>query len=319
MKDKSRIREIRRRVIKPVTLKLPYIGTLLRQRDSLKSQLAELKGNKQEIESSLEKALKEKQEIESNLEKALKEKQEIESSLEKALKENNKIKEDLDSIKNRSQYQKVSYSQDGEDQVLYSLMNNPPEYKGFYVDIGAFHPLRFSNTQLFYEKGWQGLNIDATPGSMEEFKKVRKRDINIEASVSESGEDLEFFSFKEPALNSFDRELSEERIDKGWELIEIKTVKTYKINDLLSKHITENRKIDFINIDIEGLDLSILKDLDWGSYSPDFLLFEALDMVNSGIIDYKDSEEYKFFESKGYEIVGKTRRTLIFKKLITDG
>jgi FkbM family methyltransferase len=198
-------------------------------------------------------------------------------------------------------------------------MNNPPEYKGFYVDIGAFHPLRFSNTQLFYEKGWQGLNIDATPGSMEEFKKVRKRDINIEASVSESGEDLEFFSFKEPALNSFDRELSEERIDKGWELIEIKTVKTYKINDLLSKHITENRKIDFINIDIEGLDLSILKDLDWGSYSPDFLLFEALDMVNSGIIDYKDSEEYKFFESKGYEIVGKTRRTLIFKKLITDG
>jgi hypothetical protein len=121
--------------------------------------------------------------------------------------------------------------------------------------------------------------------------------------------------FKESALNSFDRKLSEKRIKEGWELLEIKTVKTYKINDILSKYLPKNQQIDFINIDVEGSDLSILKSLDWETYSPKFLLFESLEMVDSGIMDYNETEEYKFFRSKGYDIIGRTRRTLIFKKV----
>lgn len=51
---------------------------------------------------------------------------------------------------------------------------------GFYVDVGAHHPMRFSNTYFFYRMGWSGINIDAMPGSMKEFKKYRRRDINLE-------------------------------------------------------------------------------------------------------------------------------------------
>jgi len=68
------------------------------------------------------------------------------------------------------------YSQDGEDIILKEFFSG--KEKGFYVDIGAHHPLRLSNTYLFYKKGWSGINIDAMPGSMKIFNKKRRRDIN---------------------------------------------------------------------------------------------------------------------------------------------
>jgi hypothetical protein len=67
---------------------------------------------------------------------------------------------------NKPVYYKRFYSIDGEDAILDSLYEGKPKYKGFYLDIGAYHPLRYSNTHYFYEKGWNGINIDATPGSM---------------------------------------------------------------------------------------------------------------------------------------------------------
>jgi len=68
---------------------------------------------------------------------------------------------------------KKSYSQDGEDVVLASFYENMKNYRGFYVDIGAHHPVRFSNTWMFYKNGWKGINIDPTPGSMKAFNVIR--------------------------------------------------------------------------------------------------------------------------------------------------
>ena len=53
----------------------------------------------------------------------------------------------------QQEFRKNFYSQDGEDTLLSAFYEGQPGYKGFYVDIGALHPLRFSNTQIFYEKG----------------------------------------------------------------------------------------------------------------------------------------------------------------------
>ena len=72
---------------------------------------------------------------------------------------------------------------------------------GFYVDVGAHHPKRFSNTYTFYKKGWRGVNIDAMPGSMEKFKKIRPRDINLEFAISNKNGTLVYHMFNEPALN----------------------------------------------------------------------------------------------------------------------
>lgn len=216
----------------------------------------------------------------------------------------------------RSEFCKAYYSQDGEDAVLMSFYEDKQGYKGFYVDIGALHPLRFSNTQLFYENGWRGINIDATPGSMDEFNVHRIEDVNIEAGISDDGSELTFYCFKEPALNTFSKEMSEKRISLGWELLTEKKIKTFHINEILSKNIPAKKTIDFMTIDVEGLDFEILKSLNWEKYSPNFLLIEELDMVGKDIMEYEKVETYKFLKDKGYAIVARTRRTLIFKRIV---
>src|SRR5580700_9536062 len=96
-----------------------------------------------------------------------------------------------------------SYAQEGEDMVMRRFFESRAT-PGFYVDVGAHHPQRFSNTYFFYRQGWRGINIDAMPGSMKAFETLRPRDINIEAAVSAEHQSLTYAIFNEPALNSFD-------------------------------------------------------------------------------------------------------------------
>ena len=82
-----------------------------------------------------------------------------------------------------------SYAQEGEDRILMRYFDG--RKKGFYLDVGAHHPKLYSNTYLFYNQGWNGINIDAMPGSMEIFNKQRSRDINIEAAISKNTEKIQ--------------------------------------------------------------------------------------------------------------------------------
>ena len=86
-----------------------------------------------------------------------------------------------------------SYSQEGEDLLLRRIFEH--QKNGFYVDVGAHHPFRFSNTYLLYKCGWRGINIDAMPGSMRLFRRFRARDINIECGVGLGGGGLNVIYF----------------------------------------------------------------------------------------------------------------------------
>lgn len=125
----------------------------------------------------------------------------------------------MQSIKEKlfNSYATQSYSQEGEDIILRRIFEC--KTNGFYIDVGAHHPKRFSNTYLFYKKGWNGINIDAMPGSMVLFRKLRSRDINIEAAITNEKREMSFFMFDEPALNTFDKDLATERINHGWQLL----------------------------------------------------------------------------------------------------
>jgi len=106
-----------------------------------------------------------------------------------------------------------SYSQEGEDLILLRIFEK--KRIGFYVDVGAHHPFRFSNTYRFYLRGWRGINIDPMPGSMRLFNKFRKRDINLELAVGENEDTLIYYMFNEPALNTFDEGLAKTRDGKN--------------------------------------------------------------------------------------------------------
>lgn len=202
-----------------------------------------------------------------------------------------------------------SYSQEGEDLVLQRIFT---DYKnGFYVDVGAHHPKRFSNTFLFYQKGWRGINIDPLPGSMKLFNKFRPRDINLEQGVSDKEEILDYYEFNEPALNSFSKELSEkrQRAKDSYFIKDVIQVEVKPLSKILDKHL-HNNNIDFLNVDVEGLDLSVLKSNDWSKYRPKFVLVEIL---SSSLHNIDKDPIFKLMKEKNYIIYSKQVNTVFFK------
>jgi FkbM family methyltransferase len=167
-----------------------------------------------------------------------------------------------------------SYAQEGEDMVLRRFLEGRAT-PGFFVDVGAHHPVRFSNTYFFYKQGWRGINIDAMPGSMEPFKKVRPRDINIEAAVAQESRELTYSIFNDPALNGFDAELSETR-DKlaGYHIVQRVKIQTQTLAQILEQNLPAGTKIDFLTVDVEGFDLQVLASNDWTRFRPELVLAE---------------------------------------------
>ena len=206
-----------------------------------------------------------------------------------------------------------SYSQEGEDRILASLLfrvnGNKADKPGFYVDIGAHHPFRFSNTYLFYRCGWRGLNIDAMPGSMQLFKIFRSRDINLEVGIGKNTTSLDFYIFNEPAINTFDSNLALERNNGSWYIKEIRKIPVMPLSLILEKHIPKNTEIEFMTIDVEGMDLNVLQSNNWNLFRPKIILIEVYGTsINKA---YRDPA-FKFLEQNGYTFCSKTVNTLFF-------
>lgn len=206
-------------------------------------------------------------------------------------------------------FKNKSYSQEGEDLIIKRIFEN--KRFGFYVDVGAHHPKRFSNTYLFYKQGWRGINIEPRPGSKKLFDKFRNRDINIEAAISESEGSLTYFEFDDPALNSFDQNLSIERANHTkYKIINKIHLTTYKLADILDNYLPTGQKIDFLTIDTEGFDIHVLRSNNWERYRPEIILCEDSEFEMS---NPEKSEVYKFLIQKHYILLAKTLNTLIFK------
>lgn len=219
------------------------------------------------------------------------------------------------------------FSQEGEDLILsrlfYIINDNHNIKDGFYIDIGAHHPYRYSNTYLFYKKGWHGINIDALPGSMKSFNRLRKRDINIECGVGKKTEVKKFFVFNDPAVNTFNEKLALERsnqYNRSLKITKIVDVPTLPLSEILNKYLPQTngkrQKIDFLSIDGEGLDFDILQSNDWEAYRPTIIVIEAVrigigvgeqaisieDLSSGPIVRYMNSLDYVFYCKTIYSV-----------------
>ena len=203
-----------------------------------------------------------------------------------------------------------SYSQEGEDMILRRLFEKKKE--GFYVDVGAHHPKRFSNTYFFYKKGWKGINIDAMPNSMKLFKKTRPRDINIEIPISEQKQKLKYYAFDEPAINGFSKEISEKRSrTEDVKILFTKEIETTTLENILTEYLPKDQTIDFLSIDVEGLDFEVLKSNNFKIFKPNLILVE---IIGSNLCEIEKSEITKYLNNLGYDIYAKTINTVFFAK-----
>lgn len=205
------------------------------------------------------------------------------------------------------------FAQCGEDAILHSLFQKQLQlgYKGFYVDIGAYHPTHHSNSYFFYINGWHGINIDACPGSMLKFQKQRPRDINLELGVAENEDTLTYYFIdKASTMNSF----SKENLVANGMINSVKKeipVAVKPLSAILEKHLPTGQVIDFLSIDVEGLDLEALKSNNWDKFRPRVILIE-LDVES--LLSISENKSFQFLVSLGYIPVAKN---FILKKVST--
>lgn len=207
-------------------------------------------------------------------------------------------------------YCKETYSQEGEDIVLREFLKKE---NGFYVDIGAYNPVKHSNTYYFYKRGWRGINIEPMPNSKRIFDLVRPNDINLEIGISSSKKhQLTYFVFNDHAVNTCDENLAISRVNSCEYWIEDKiTIAVKRLSSVLDKYLN-NKHIDFMSIDVEGYEIDVLKSNDWSKYKPDYLLVESL-LFKGELINIKQCPVYKYLSTKGYSLIAKTYRTCFYK------
>ena len=202
-----------------------------------------------------------------------------------------------------------SFGQEGEDMILARLFDR--QASGFYVDVGAHHPFRFSNTYLLYMRGWRGINIDAMPGAMEAFRRWRPEDINLECLVSSDPAPRRLFQYDEPALNTVSEDIVRQReIDAPqYRVINSVTLSARPLADILAEYVPAGQRIDFFNIDVEGHDLDVLASNDWDRFRPHMIVAELIG-VEFG--QMQDSKLYQYLAARGYRLLSKLVNSAIF-------
>ena len=177
---------------------------------------------------------------------------------------------------------KESYSQFGEDIIINKYFKS---FIGTYVDIGCYHPIKYSNTALFYKKGWNGTNIDLNQTSINLFNFSRLRDKNILACLSNKEEWVDVYLDNEfSALNSTNKE--------NIKNFKIKNFKKNRIKTKIFPKIIK-KKFDFLNIDCEGNDYKILKTINLQKYKPKLICVEVSKQSKKLIYNYLNSNNYE--------------------------
>ena len=203
-------------------------------------------------------------------------------------------------------------SQFNEDKIILNLF--PKKFVGNFVDIGCYHPTKYNNTYLLYKHGWNGLNIDLNPLSIELFNYLRPRDINICAAISDKETEKKLLytgdlSPENTIQNSHKIFLEKKHNYKNKD-IKIKSIKTVKLLKLLKKH--NLNKIDFLNIDIEGHELKVLQSLDFNKIKINIICVEILNY--NSISRKRTNLIIRYLKKNGYILKYKGIVNYVFKK-----
>lgn len=212
-------------------------------------------------------------------------------------------------------HKKISYSYGGIDSIIQYIFKN--KQNGFYVDVGCGHPIKNNNTFLLNKKGWSGINIDLDEANIELFNILRPNDENYCSAISDKIKEVDlFFYHKRSSLNTIDKKTAEYQKAK---ISSIKKIMTRSLNEIMDNSKYNNREIDFLTVDVEGSELSVLKNFNFKKYKPKIIVVEYLDLSLSQLelknLDIKktlDSDIYKLISSNNYTLANMLHSDLVF-------
>lgn len=211
---------------------------------------------------------------------------------------------------NKNKYIKYSFSQCGEDLIINFIFNALGIKKPTYIDIGAHHPYYLNNTAILYNSGSKGINIEPDPSLFGEFKRLRIRDVNINAGISNEDTKLDFFIMSTSTLNTFSQEEAIRYESLGFKIKKVLQVDVYSINTVLRK-FCRGECPDLMNIDAEGVEEIILKDIDFSQNPPTIMCIETITFSTTGNGE-KNMALIDFVKSQGYLLYADTHINSIF-------
>lgn len=214
-------------------------------------------------------------------------------------------------------FPKKKYSIFGEDKFISNYFKK--KLTGFYIDVGCYHPLDGNNTQLLYKKGWNGINVDINFFSIELFNFLRKNDINIHSGISQKKGNLTMYYRREiNMLNTLDKKIAKIHFRNGYKT---KKVQANTLNFFINKNFRKLEKIDFLNIDVEGSEINVLKSIDFKRYKPQLICVEIHNTKKLYDTNYRylrSNAIYKYLINKKYKVVWKKKYSFIFERNKND-
>ena len=174
-----------------------------------------------------------------------------------------------------SGYGRTSYAQEGEDVLLWRILDAQHSRIGTYVEVGSNHPWRCSNTAFFYLQGWSGVAIDPNPDFAIPFRSERTRDIFLNVGISDTPETLTYHRFPESLYNTFCSDKAKQLVNSGiMPEPEKVDVPVMRLRDALAQVWPAGKKLDLLSIDAEGFDERIVKSHDFEMYPARFVIIE---------------------------------------------
>lgn len=211
----------------------------------------------------------------------------------------------------RNKFKKKSYAQSGEDLIIKYIFDCLNISTPTYLDIGAHHPFYLSNTALFYENGSVGVNIEPDPNLFINFKKFRKKDINLNIGVSDHENVLDFYIISTPTLNTFSKEEAEKySIEGNYKILKTKKIKVDTLTSIIHNYCNGIFP-DILSVDAEGVDELIIKSINFINNSPKVICIETISFSTKGR-GIKNNMLIKYLTKNGYLVYADTNINTIF-------
>jgi FkbM family methyltransferase len=211
-----------------------------------------------------------------------------------------------------------SYSQCGEDLIIQFLFNGMGVVRPSYLDLGAHHPTYLSNTRLFYADGCRGINIEANPELIANFRWQRPRDLNLNIGIvseEHDGETIDFYVMNVSAMSTFSSEEAR-RLEEETSVRLAKTI-SVPVRGVLSviHQYCGGRFPDLLTVDIEGTDALVVPALSRtdSSRRPRVICIETLTYSESGTAT-KKADLIAAIVATGYELYADTYINTIFRR-----
>ena len=209
-------------------------------------------------------------------------------------------------------YYSISYSQTGED-IIIDFFLAAKKIAGFsYLDIGANHPTRLSNTYKFYEQGFRGVCVEPDPAVYSILKAKRSGDICLNVGISNKEcKGVDFYIMENPLLNTFSKEEADFMVDSGQaKLRQVTKIPLMRVDTLLDRYFPQGSPV-LVNLDVEGIDELVIRDFPFSRYRPALFCIETVQLSNDASSD-KRMDIIELMHQNRYRVFADTYVNTIF-------